>query len=808
MSFRGLLVLSFLAAASPAATADASRPLQYTRDIRPILSRNCFPCHGPDAENRQAGLRLDVRADACGATDDHAAAIRPRNSGASELIRRLAAGESERMPPPDSGRRLTADEQTLLRRWIDEGAPYDAHWAYEPIRRPALPALKNPARTSNPIDRFILDELVRSDLEPSPEADRFTLIRRLSLDLIGLPPTWAEVDAFVHDSAPGAYERVVERLLASPQFGERWGRHWLDLARYADSDGYLGDDLRPHAFRYRDWVIESLNRDQPFDQFTIDQIAGDLLPGRSLDQQIATGFHRNSMKNTEAGADREEDRVNQAVDRISTVGTVWLGLTVGCAQCHTHKFDPITHAEFYQLFAFFNDAEDRDIPLPAPELAAQKEAHRAWTSERDAAAAEVRAALSASSEKEIASILKLLAKPASRRDDDEESRLMSATEDLTAGQKQTLDAYEEVIGRQPVVIEPKAPAIARPKSGRTTRIHERGDFRRPGAEVEPGTPAFLPPLRPRAGHADRLDFARWIVDPDNPLTGRVAVNHIWKHLFGRGLVHPADNFGVSGQEPSHSELLDWLASEFVERGWSRKQLIRLIVTSSTYRQTSNMRPDLEAIDPLNRLLARQSRFRNEAEIVRDSALAVSGLLERTVGGPSIRPPLNSRLTAISRNREWDLSPIPERYRRGMYVLQRRATPYPMLVSFDAPDTTAVCTDRERSNTPLQALMLLNDVVFMESARQLGRTCEESGAATEASLKTAFQTALGRSPTAREELRLRQLHDQNLSLAGRLSADECRALAGAGRNDDRQIDRAAWVLTARSLLNLDEFMTRE
>ncbi|HVJ69406.1 MAG TPA: DUF1553 domain-containing protein, partial [Caulifigura sp.] len=428
--------------------------------------------------------------------------------------------------------------------------------------------------------------------------------------------------------------------------------------------------------------------------------------------------------------------------------------------------------------------------------------------ERDAAAAKVRAELSSMSEKEIASILKLLAKPASRRDDDEESRLMSATEDLSPRQKQSLDAYEEVLLRQPIVIEPRASAIARAKTPRETHIHERGDFRRPAEKVQPGTPAFLPPLNGRRPHADRLDLAHWIVDPRNPLTARVAVNHIWKHLFGRGLVHPADNFGVSGAEPSHPELLDWLASEFVHRGWSRKELIRLIVTSRVYRQSSRTREDLEAIDPLNTLLARQSRYRLEAEIVRDSALTVSGLLDLRVGGPSIRPPLNSRVTAISRNRDWELSPIPDRYRRGMYVLQRRATPYPMLVNFDAPDTTAVCTDRERSNTPLQALTLLNDPVFVECAREFGRSCASSEVTPEDSMRAAFQKVLGRSPTAWEFGRLNDLHRLNRSLTGDLTAEQLRHLIGPDSAGDRQIETAAWILTARSLLNLDEFMTRE
>ncbi|QDT55993.1 Planctomycete cytochrome C [Caulifigura coniformis] len=809
------LTIAFLATSHlvPAPAAGAERngkwPVDFQRDIRPILAQNCFTCHGPDAASREAGLRLDRRPDAIGRLESGQAAIHPGHAESSELIRRLVADDSELMPPPETGRRLTPEQIDLLRRWVDSGAEYAGHWAYLPLTRPETPALANPKAARNEIDHFVLAALDRENLAPETEADRTTLIRRLSLDLTGLPPTAADVAAFLSDSRNDAYEQLVERLLSSPHFGERWGRHWLDLARYADSDGYLGDDLRPNAFRYRDWVIEAINRDLPFDQFTIEQIAGDLLPDATLEQQIATGFHRNSMKNTEAGADREEDRVNQAVDRVSTVGNVWLGLTVGCAQCHTHKYDPITHHEFYGLYAFFNNADDRDVSIPSPDQSRQKAALKQWTVERDQAEAAVRKVAPGLSKKELDSLIKLLSKSAARRDDDEESRLASMLEDLDEAQRLSLSEFEAIAARKPIVQEFKASTIAVAAKARETHVHMRGDFRSPGDIVTPGTPQFLNPLKTRGDAPDRLDLARWIVDDSNPLTARVAVNHVWKHLFGRGLVHPSDNFGISGEPPSHPELLDWLASEFRRLGWSRKELIRLIVTSATYRQRSTSRPEVEARDPLNVWLARQSRLRVEAEIVRDLALSVSGLLEPKVGGPSIRPALHARVTAISRNREWEVSGGSDRYRRGMYVLLRRATPYPMLTQFDAPDTTASCSVRERSNSPLQALTLLNDPVFLECARHFGeRLTREESSDARVWIAAAFQQALSRAPEHRELDRLVELHREHSELISRLPAAELATLIARALPETEARELATRILMARTLMNLDEFITRE
>jgi mono/diheme cytochrome c family protein len=701
-------------------------PVDYLRQILPIFSQNCFTCHGPDEDSREAGLRLDQVEGALAELDSGRHALVPGEPSRSELWRRLTSDdEFQRMPPGDSGRTLTEEQMETVRRWIRQGAPYADHWAFLPPERPVPPDVQNSNWPRNEIDYFVLARLEQLGISPSGEADRTTLIRRLSLDLLGLLPSLEEVAAFVQDPRPDAYEQLVERLLASPHFGERWGKHWLDLARYADSDGYLGDPLRPHAYRYRDWVIAAINQDQPFDQFTVEQLAGDLLPDATLEQKIATGFHRNAMKNTEAGADREEDRVHRMVNYVSTTGTVWLGLTIGCAECHTHKYDPISHREFYEMYAFFNNTEE--FNLPAPE---------------------------------------------------------------------------------------EAPTIAELETSkrRPTRIHLRGDFRNPGDEVTPGTLAVLHPLESQQEWPNRLDLAHWLVNPQNPLTHRVTANHIWKHLFGRGLVSTTDNMGTTGEAPSHPELLDWLALELVERNWSRKAMIRLIVCSATYRQASHVRRDLRGTDPHNVWLARQARFRLEAEGVRDVALFVAGLLNPTIGGPSIRPPLAAQVTNFSRNKDWPVSPGWEKYRRGLYILFRRNTPYSMLITFDAPDTSVACTQRERSNSPLQALTLLNDEVFFEAAQHLGRRMMAShggqAAETENWVRETFRLCLSRDPNPEELQRLIDLYWEQLELLDEVADEEIRSLVGVPMEGVDLRDQAARVIVARSLMNVHEFITRE
>lgn len=787
--------------------------IDYSRDVRPVLARNCFSCHGPDAEGREGGLRLDDRDSALAAGDSGTSAIVPGQPEASELIRRISSkDEFERMPPKETGKSLTSDEIQLIERWIQQGASYSDHWSFRPIQDPPLPQVRETSWPRNGIDYFVLARLEQEQLTPSPEASRETLIRRLSLDLIGLPPTFEAVQTFVNDSRPDAYERLVDELLDSPHFGERWGRHWLDLARYADSNGYLGDELRPEAYHFRDWVIQAINDDLPFRQFTIEQIAGDLLPNATQSQRIAAGFHRNAMKNTEAGVDREADRVIQTVDRISTVGTAWLGLTLGCAECHSHKFDPISHQEFFELYAFFNNLDEDSVQIgviPAPpetpqELAEREKKLAAIVSKLKAAGAFP----VGEAEDYQARILATLAQPKGSRAEQDVETLENWRADLSPAARKLSDSYEKLAQQRPKERPVLAPSVRESSKKRVTRIHHRGDFRQPRDEVQPSTPKFLGPFSPRGSKGDRLDLAEWIVREDHPLTWRVAVNHVWLHLFGEGLVRTPDNFGQAGGEPSHPELIDWLAVRFQESGGSRKALIRLIVTSATYRQSSEMTSLLARVDPQNVLLARQSRLRLEAEIVRDCALAASGLLNPRIGGPSIRPPANTRANEVSRNADWVVSPGAEKYRRGLYILFRRATPFSMLTLFDSPDSTTACARRERSNSPLQSLTLLNDPVFFECAQHLGAKFSwKEMVPPEEWISDMFERTLSRSPSQMELERLVQLYDEHQQLLRECDKASLRKIVV----DDVQgpiADAAARVLMARTLMNLDEFITRE
>lgn len=702
------LVIPFVLAASSSVLAAEAR-VEFNRDIRPILASKCYACHGPDEDKREADLRLDVRAEAV------KSAIRPGKPEASELWKRITHTDpSDVMPPPSSPKQLTQVERDLIRRWIAAGAEYQNHWAFEPIKRPQVPASSG----TNPIDAFIEARLSAHGLQPAPAASPITLLRRVYLDLTGLPPAPSDLSVLTHWSDK-TYEQVVDRLLASPAFGERWARHWLDMARYADSNGFLGDGLRPSAYLYRDWVIRAFNADLPFDQFTIEQLAGDLLPSPTLDQLRATGFHRNAALNTEAGVDKEEARYQNLVDRVNTTGRVWMGLTVGCAQCHTHKYDPITIRDYYSFYAFFDNTEDRD----------------------------------------------------------------------EAGTKaQTL---AEVT-----------------KDRRQTYVHMAGDYTRRGPDVIPASLSALPSMKkPLQPEPTRLDLARWLVSPQHPLTSRVAVNHIWSKLFGFGLVRTPDDFGTAGESPSHPELLDWLASEFMRKGWSRKQLIKLIVMSHTYRQSSAHREDIVEIDPLNCLLARQNRIRLDAEILRDSALAVSGLLKPTLGGPSFRPPLPEDVFDVGRSSNWKASPGDEIYRRSLYIITLRSVLYPTLTTFDSPDAADACVRRERSNTPLQALTMMNDGVFVEAARALAlRALSESPPDTAARLRHLFKLALNRAPRPEEFQRLTDFHAEQKAAVKKDGASSLQILGGTAPSDP--VEAATLVAVARVLMNLDEFINRE
>jgi len=687
----------------------AEKRVEFNRDVRPILASKCYACHGPDEDKREAGLRLDVRAEAV------KEAIKPGKPDDSEFWHRITTTEPDDvMPPPSSPKQLTKAERDLFRRWIAQGAEYQDHWSFVPIKRPSVP----PSKSENPIDAFIEEKLRPHDLKPATEADPITLIRRVCLDLTGLPPTASELSN-LSDWSDDKYAALVDRLLASPHFGERWARHWLDMARYADSNGFLGDGLRPNAYRYRDWVIDAINRDLPFDQFTIEQIAGDLLPNPTLAQLTASGFHRNAALNTEAGVDKEEARFQNLADRVNTTGRVWMGLTVGCAQCHTHKYDPITIRDYYSFYAFFNNTADQDEP------------------------------------------------------------------------------------------NTKAPALTEvTKDRRMTYVHIAGDYTRRGPDVMPASLSALPPMtKPVQKEANRLDLAKWLVSPQHPLTNRVSVNHIWSKLFGIGLVSTPDDFGATGEPPSHPELLDWLAFEFMRQGWSRKQLIKLIVTSATYKQSSLHRDDIVIIDPLNRLLSRQNRLRLDAEILRDSALAVSGLLKPTLGGPSFRPPLPEDVFDVGRSSNWKASPGDEIYRRSLYIITLRSVLYPTLTTFDAPDAADACVRRERSNTPLQALTMMNDSVFVEAAQSLAlRALRESNNR----LGNLFRLVLNREPRAEEFSRLRAFHAEQKA---RVLNGDAEALKALGTHEravppSEAVEAATLVAVARVLMNLDEFINRQ
>ncbi len=585
--------------------------VDYSRDVRPLLSRHCYVCHGPDPGSRESGLRLDRADSALASLESGLIPIVPGSPNESELIRRLTSREDdERMPPIKSGHTLSEKEIAILRRWIEAGAKFDDHWSFRPLAPVQPPDDQSDVWSRNPIDRFIVASLDTRGIAVSAEANKATLIRRLSLDLTGLPPSPDEVQRFLRDDQSDAYERLVDRLLASPRFGERWGRHWLDLAHYADSDGYLSDALRPSAWLYRDWVIEAFNSDMSFDQFTIEQLAGDLLPDATLSQKTATGFFRNTLRNNEAGVDLEEYRLKEIVDRVSTIGVGWLGLSVGCAECHSHKYDPISQREFYELFAFLNDADDIDVPVKlAEEQDRYQREKSAWDNEDKNLREAVNHALVVDDENvsfQLDEWYLAIAVESKKRSKEQKATLEDAKTQTTESLRSVLEAYEQHYTKRPKAPSTKVMTIGARTTTRETYVHLRGDYRNRGEAVHPGTPAVLPPLQPRAEHGDRLDFARWLVDPVNPLTARVTVNQFWAHLFGRGLVASVDNFGAGGDLPSHPELLDWLANEFVERGWSRKELLRLIVGSSTYRQSASPRTELLEKDPSNEFLARQS----------------------------------------------------------------------------------------------------------------------------------------------------------------------------------------------------------
>lgn len=1016
MRWRACLAFLVLLGVNDTGAADR---ISFNDDIRPILAANCFECHGPDKNARKAGLRLDTSE---GAQADGAVVSGKPTS--SQLIERITTDDvDERMPPPESKRTLTKQQIAKLRQWIAEGGEYSAHWAFIAPERPKRPTVSDAKWPRNGIDHFVLSKLDAEGLKPSAAAGRHSLIKRLYLDLTGLPPTPKAADIFARDKSKDAYEKVVDRLLKSKRYGEKWARKWLDIARYSDTNGYEKD--RPRSiWPYRDWVINAINDGTPFDQFTVEQLAGDMLPDATVSQRIATGFHRNTMLNEEGGIDPLEFRFYAMVDRVNTTGTAWLGLTLMCTQCHTHKYDPIGHSEYYQLMAYLNNADEPEMEVPDRELAKQRrklefdiamaernlvnqfpfpnqikfsseaketdevrKLREAWVEKRfekwvDEESKEavqwkplrpVRAtstlpklrildddSILASGDQTKRDIYRLGYRPGDGdisavrlevlpdeslpaggpgfayyegpkgdfflsefelKADGKSVKFKSATETYaknaigrgkvsaelaTDGKGETgwstarrngerhvavfvlekplsnvaeLDVkmlferhYPAGLGRfrisvsdsdgdlkawdmpravEELLLKPRAQwdwdekqvvfnhflsvdpglkqareEIAKLKSkrptypttlvmqerpndhGRSTRRHHRGEYTQPKERVTVGLPKMFGELNDVP--QDRLEFARWLVNGDNPLTGRVVMNRQWEAFFGRGLVRTVEDFGTQSSPPSHPRLLDWLATEFVRRGWSMKQMHKLIVMSATYRQASKTSDELLARDPQNILLARGPRTRIDAETVRDLALAVSGLLTDKLGGPSVFPPQPVSVTDISYGRyKWNTSKGPDRYRRSLYTFSKRTAPFAAYLTFDGVSGESCVVSRERSNTPLQALTLLNDQVFVEAAQALGKMTQvRAKGSTRRGAQFVLRQCLIRRPTKAEVDMVSAFYGQQLKrLRGKdlVAAKIVSVEAGKSPNAD---ELAAWTMVARAVLNFDETITKE
>ncbi len=785
-------------------------PVDFDRDIRPILSDRCYPCHGPDAAAREADLRLDT-AEGAFATRDGTTAFHPGVPEQSEAILRIFSDDAEqRMPPPSSKLVLSERERAMMRQWVAEGARWGQHWAFVPPVMPRLPAVANVTWPRNAIDHFVLARLEQEGLRPSPEASRETLIRRLTLDLTGLPPTLAEVDAFLADERPDAYERAVDRLLASPRYGERMAWEWLEAARYADTDGFQGDPTRS-MWPWRDWLVASLNANQPFDQFTIETLAGDLLPGATERQIIATGFNRNHMYNGEGGRIPEETRVENVFDRTETTSTVWLGLTMTCARCHDHKFDPISQREYYQLYAFFNNTSEsgRGGGGKAPPVFE----HYSPAQQRQLAQYDLR----------IAELTRCLEAPIPEVDRAQSEAEPQLRQRLDEELKQ-LQQQRGEIKAAPVMVMDELPAEQR----RKTSVLLRGTYNQPQTEVTEGTPAFLPSL-PAEAPRNRLTLARWLVDVANPLTARVAVNRQWQLFFGSGIVQTSEDFGRQGSRPSHPQLLDWLATQFMQRGWDVKAMHRLIVSSATYRQSSGYLPkhlaetssesssaaaeDLSATDdPDNRRLTRSSRARMPAWMLRDQALALSGLLVSEIGGPAVKPYQPSGVWADATFGKilYEQDHGASLYRASLYIFWRRIVGPTMF--FDGGKRQDCVVRSGRTNTPLHALTTLNDATYVEASRAMAERIMRADAEhVEARLAQAFRMATARHPNP-SELAVLARRWKKLREEFSNHPEEANALLAIGESPrDESLDsaeHAAYSVICSLILNLDEVLTRE
>lgn len=809
-------MLAALVALAPLSSrADEPLPdhIEFNRHIRPILSDKCFLCHGPDRNMRKAGLRLDRRDEAMSNREGRHAIV-AGDMNASEMIRRIVTEVPEdKMPPADSNRHVSPRELELLKRWIAQGAEYEPHWSYIKPKLAPVPALTRADWVRNPIDGYILADLEKAGLKPAPEASRETLVRRLYFDLLGLPPSPADVSAFLLDNSPDAYESLVERLLASPQFGERLAISWLDLVRYADTVGYHGDQVRGVA-PYRDWVIQAFNDNMPFDQFTREQLAGDLLPNPTVGQRIATGYNRLNMVTREGGAQEKDYLVRYAADRTRTTASVWLGSSLGCAQCHDHKFDPFTTRDFYRFGAFFADIKEMGVqneggnegPFPPYLLfpdEEQKNAHDAVLKRID----ELKAAIAALPVTAPAAA-SVAPAPGSSAPAAEPASPAPTRADL---EKQLKEAEKQKFSQEQTIY---SSAITETMEPRVTRVLPRGNWMDESGEVVgPGVPEFLGGLWLNGARPTRLDLANWLTDRENPLTARVFMNRMWKMYFGTGISRVLDDLGSQGEWPKHPELLDYIAIEFMDSGWDIKHMVRLLVTSSTYRQSSMADAALKELDPANRLLARQSRFRLEAELVRDNALKVSGLLSLAMGGPAAKPyqPAGYYKELNFPTREYEQSTGQDLYRRGVYTHWQRTYLHPSLLAFDAPTREECTAERTISNSPQQALTLLNDPIFVEAARVFAqRILQEGGDTVSRRINWAWHEALSRAPLPEEERILSALYEKHRA---QFAADpaSATALIAVGQKPVPEgmdpVQLAAWTSVSRTILNTHEMIYR-
>jgi len=831
--------------------------VDFARDIRPLLSDNCFACHGPDAKQRKADLRLDTREGALVYIDGTSAVV-PGKPSESELVRRVTTDdEDDLMPPPDSGKKLDATQKALLQRWIAEGAEYELHWSYKPVTRPMPPRVKNGSFVLNDIDRFVLATLRTKGHEPAREADRRTLIRRLSFDLTGLPPTWEQVRAFVADSSPRAFGKLVDRLLASPHYGERMAIYWLDLVRYADTMGYHSDNEQTKPL-YREYVIDAFNDNLPFDQFTREQLAGDQLPGSTRRQLIASGYNRLNMTTREGGSQPKEYIAIYLGDRVRNVSGVWMATTLGCTECHDHKFDPFTSRDFYSLGAFFSDLEETPVgpqkytPLPTTaqqakvdklkkqipvleavlntQTPALDDALARWESaQAERIASEPSAEADANGTEPAVSdgkptadsaappkkIGEILAVPLAKRSDEQKKTLAAHyrtfAPELAGARKELVDLKERIKRLEKAF--PTSLVSVRLGKPRTVRILPRGNWQdESGPEVQPTVPARLK-LADTESRAKRSDLADWVVSKDNPLTARVMVNRLWALCFGRGLAMPLDDFGAQGTPPTHPELLDWLAADLMDHGWDIKRTMKLLVTSGAYRQSSIADAKTLAADPLNKWLARQGRWRLDAEMVRDNALAVSGLLAKPIGGASVKPyqPVGYWKHLNFPKRKWAPDSGVSQYRRGLYTFWCRTFLHPSMLAFDAPTREGCVAERTRSNTPQQALVLLNDPTYVEASRVFAERILQHGGDTDGErLAWAFERALSREPSAGErDILLRLAGERASHFAANAGAAKAAAAAGewpaATALKPERV--AAWAAVSRAILNLYETTSR-